>query len=991
MKMNTSHFSDASVYELQPQKVVFPVDVADLTQHIQNLLAHNTPITLRAGGTSLGGQAIGFGVVVDVSKHLTNILNYRPEDQEIDVEPGVIQDDLNDFVAADGLRFAPDTSTSNRAMVGGMIGNNSCGSYSVYYGTTREHVKSLEVILADGSEATFGALSTQQLDEKLQLATFEGHLYRTVIDLLNTHGAQILAHFPHPSIKRRNTGYALDELYRHHQPFNPTGKPFSLAPLMCGSEGTLAVIKTATLNLVKVPKQRQLLCAHFDSIEAAMKVVCDLLAFAPAAIELIDKATLEGTKTNIGQQANRFWIADDPQAVLVCEWFAEDLTDLNQQMLRYQAWLLAHGAYASPIIESTHAAKVWEVRKAGLGLLMGKVTRKKAVAVIEDAAVPVAHLFDYYQDVQALMADLQVNCVYYGHASVGLIHIRPELDLATAEGQTLFKTIAERNSTLVKKYRGALSGEHGDGRIRAPFLKEQFEAEVYEVLCALKRAFDPHNLLNPGVIIGDAPITQHLRAHRQPQKPLFTALDWSKDLSLMDAVEKCNGAGACRKSAGRGVMCPSYQATREENYSTRGRSNLLRFALTEPNPQQALSADDLQDALAMCLGCKACKTECPANVDMARLKAEVLHQTRKKLSLNNWLMVHYGTLLRVGQAWPNVFNAVQGLAWVKKIMGVDVRRTLPQAVAQNNQAWWQSWHKENAGFNASQGQTVWVLCDLYSQYHEPEVGRATLRSLVKLGLNVQPVFLTHSPRALISQGLLPEAKRALQQTVQQLAHWQAGDYIVGIEPSELLVWRDEAGDLLSVKAANVKTANVKAAAHQQNDQAWSYWSNAVLSFEELMLRLHASGALPEWPALPKLSGAPKTIWLHVHCHQKALANPQDSVNALKLLPGVNVNLLPTGCCGMSGEFGYKHYDVSNIIAQQSLLPGLVNAQAHDWIVATGTSCRHQIVDLAEGFAPINSDNNGVGKGVGKGAENRSAQKQVWHMAQVFDAVLSNRA
>ncbi len=918
--------NDASIFEIKALQTVTPETQNVLLDVVKASLLSRQSITLRAGGTSLGGQAIGSGTLIDVSKHLTRVIDYRPEDKEVDVEPGVIQDDLNDLVRADGLRFAPDTSTSNRAMIGGMIGNNSCGSYSVYYGTTREHVKSVDVILADGSETTFEPLSESMLQEKLEQQDFEGNIYRTVFNLLERHGKDILEHFPHPSIKRRNTGYALDELYRHHQPFNPKGKLFNLAPLICGSEGTLAVIKQACLNLVELPKHRQLLCAHFDSVESAMKIVPRLLEFEPAAIELIDKPTLDGTKANRQQQQNRFWIDGDPQAVLVIELFDESKAELESRLKSQQAWLLGHDAYSVQIIKPEDSSKVWEVRKAGLGMLMGKVTRKKAVAVIEDAAVPVHSLFDYFQDVQTLMAELDVGCVYYGHASVGLIHIRPELDLATDEGKRLFQTIAERNSKLVRKYRGALSGEHGDGRIRAPFLKEQVGEQVYAYLLEVKRAFDPHNLLNPGVIIGDAPITGNLRADRQPRELLSTAFNWSKDLSLMDAVEKCNGAAACRKSAGRGVMCPSYQATREENYSTRGRSNLLRYALTEPDPRKALLDSELQDALELCLGCKGCKTECPANVDMARLKAEVLHQTRSPWDASAWALKHYAGLLSLGQRFPGAFNAIQSNSLVKALFGVDKRRSFPKAHSESLRDWWSA--RELAVTNPTLGK-VWVLCDLFSQYQEPKVGQAVLNSLQKMGLQVEPVFLQASPRALISKGLLPEAKQALQNVVSMLSKWQQGDFIVGIEPSELLVWRDEAKDLLKNDVS-------------ENQQAcYEALLNQVKSYEELILDLSARSLVP---GLKELKNK---VWLHVHCHQKALAKPADSLKALGLIPGVEVEMIPSGCCGMSGEFGYKHYEVSRTIAGQTLLPTLEKSSSEDLIVATGTSCRHQLADLGQ--------------------------------------------
>lgn len=913
--------SDASVYEIIPERVVAPENQKELLDAVQSSIAQRQPITMRAGGTSLGGQAIGWGCLIDISKCLTNILAYYPEQKEIVIEPGVIQDDLNEHVKQDGLHFAPDTSTSNRAMIGGMIGNNSCGAYSIFYGTTREHVKSIDVILADGSEAVFGPVSAKELYNKLNLPNLEGHIYRTVVELLEKNGSEIIKNFPHPSIKRRNTGFALDVLYLNHQPFNPDGLPFNLAPLICGSEGTLAIIQRATLNLVEQPKQRGLICAHYDSILSALETTPELLQFSPAAIELIDKETLDCTHNNLQQQRNRFWVKNNPQAVLVIELFDDREDQLGKRLKELQAWLLVQNSYAAPIIKKEDTSKVWDVRKAGLGLLMGKVTRQKAVAVVEDAAVPVDKLSAYYQDVNALMAELKVKCIYYGHVSVGLIHIRPELDLATDRGKRLFVTIAKRNSTLVKKYRGALSGEHGDGRIRAPFLKEQVGEEVYAHLCSLKQAFDPNNLLNPGVIIGDMSILKNLRADRKPQHLLKTGFNWDSDLSMMDAVEKCNGAGSCRKSAGKGVMCPSYQISREENFSTRGRSNLLRFALTEQNPLKALSGNELQQALEMCLGCKACKSECPANVDMARLKSEVLYQMNTNsfwmFNIRRASIKYYRYILIAGRKFHKQFNWMQNLNIVKSLLGVDSRRALPQLYEFDLEAWWQIQRVE-LGADA---QTVWVLCDLYSQYYEPEVGKAALSCLQEMGLHVRPVFMRDSPRALISQGLLKEARSALEFTIQQLTEMQDGDVWMGIEPSEVLTWRDEAKDLLSA-----------------NDVKWLK-SHQALLFEELILLLSKKNKIP----VPK--PLKKHLFLHVHCHQKSLANLNDCIEAFHLIPGLNVTVIHSGCCGMSGEFGYTHYDESKKIAEQFLLPAIRLVSDDDIVVATGISCRQQIKGL----------------------------------------------
>jgi FAD/FMN-containing dehydrogenase/Fe-S oxidoreductase len=902
--------TDASIFEIEPKEVIFPVDREDLINTIRRLLSENESFTMRAGGTSIGGQAIGSGVLVDISKYLTNVLSFSESDKEVVVEPGVIQDDLNIYLESFNLKFAPDTSTSNRAMIGGMIGNNSCGSYSVYYGTTRDHVKSVEVILSDGSLVMFKDLSQEELESKLQLKTLEGDIYRFFINLLQKNKTEILDSFPDESLIRRNTGYALDELIRKHQPFSVNGKEFNLAPLICGSEGTLGVVVSAKLNLVDLPKYKKLIVAHFSSDELSLSIVEQLLDFNPSAVEYIDKPTLDASKNNIQQEKNRVWINGNPKSVLIIEFFSDTLIELTSNLLECQEWLLSKGAYHVGLIDEKDHQKVWDVRKAGLGLLMGKVGAKKAVAIIEDAAVPLRHLFSYYQDVKTLMRFYNINAVYYGHASVGLVHIRPELDLSNPTDQIIMNDIAKNISTLVKKYKGSLSGEHGDGRIRSPFLKEQFGSNVYQYLVDLKKVFDPNNLLNPGVIINDGNILNNLRKVNQPEKSLLTGFDWNKDISFYYATEKCSGAGTCRKSAGQGVMCPSYRATRSEEFSTRGRANLLRRALNSNNPKEELKNEELKKALELCLSCKACKKECPASVDMSRLKSEYLYQTKTvQNQFELWQVRNFGKILKAASRIPNLFNFLQSRSMTKKILGIN--RNLPDLQKETLKSWW----NKNKHIKKGHNVTVWVICDLFTQYYDTKIGRDLINFLKACDVNIRLISYDDSIIAMISKGLLVEAKNALKEMKFKLKDVSENDYIIGIEPSETLVWRDDATSLLSGKLPR------------------------VLLFEELVLKLNNQDLMP------KLKSIDSRVWVHTHCHQKALTDDIDLLRSLKLIPGIKVKMLNTGCCGMAGDFGYKYDDISKTIAHQSFDGPFKRINDDDILIATGTSCRKQISDV----------------------------------------------
>jgi FAD/FMN-containing dehydrogenase/Fe-S oxidoreductase len=904
MKITT----DASIYEIEPKQVVYPKNCDDLIKVIRKLLLSKQSFTMRAGGTSIGGQAIGSGVLVDISKHLTNIVDFREDEKEIIVEPGIIQDDLNLFLQPYNLKFAPDTSTSNRAMIGGMIGNNSCGLYSIFYGTTREHVKSIEVILSDGSLVEFKELTEKELGDKLSMQTLEGDIYRFIINLLNNNQQEILDAFPDESLIRRNTGYALDELIRKYKPFNKNGKYFNLVSLICGSEGTLGVIVSATLNLVNLPKHKELIVAHFSSDEQPLNLVKNLVRINPSAIEYIDKPTLDASKNNNEQQKNRVWIDGDPKSVLVIEFFSPSLKDLNSRIAKCQAMLLSNGAYSAKLINKKDANKVWEVRKAGLGLLMGRVGPKKAVAVIEDAAVPVDKLYLYYQEVKSLMQSYGVSAVYYGHASVGLIHIRPMLDLSKEKDQKIMKSIAKEVSRIVKKHHGSLSGEHGDGRVRAPFLKEQFGKSVYQHFVDLKHTFDPNNLFNPGVILSDKSILENLRPVVE-QKELTTAFNWKSDLSFYYAAEKCSGAGVCRKSTG-GIMCPSYRVTRSEDFSTRGRANLLRKALSSEDPAKSLKNSELKEALDLCLSCKACKNECPANVDMARLKSEYLFQIRSISSyVKLWHIRNLGNILKIGSKVPGIFNYLQGSFLSRKIIRFERCPPLLQKKSLSN--WWNGYKPNNKGYSV----TVWVIADIFTQYYDVTIGQDALNLLKKCEVNIQVIFPKKSIVAMVSHGLLNEAKSELRELFSQLDNVAKNDLIVGIEPSEVLVWRDEAKSLMSEELPN------------------------VLLFEELLLELDLLGVLPKFNPLDY------KVWIYEHCHQKSLAETSNLTQALALIPNLKVEIINSGCCGMAGDFGYKHLEISEKIAHNSLDDYITKITSQDVLIATGTSCRKQILDV----------------------------------------------
>ncbi|MFW6340505.1 MAG: FAD-binding and (Fe-S)-binding domain-containing protein [Wenzhouxiangella sp.] len=913
---------DASMYQEVPAAVCFPTDADDLAELIIQARTEGLGITLRAAGTSLAGQTTGGGIVADISRHMTAIVGIDPVRRRARVQPGVIRDQLNRAAAEHGLLFGPDTSTTNRCMLGGMIGNNASGSYSPAYATTREHVISLDCLLDDGSRARFGPLAADELDAKCRLDSREGEIYRQMLGLLTEHKTAIEAAYPHPEVTRRNTGYALDLLCRM-APLRPDGPPFNLAALLTGSEGTLAVTVEAELNLEPLKAHRALVVPHFDSLDAAMRATVAVLDLAPAAVELVDRHILEATRANRTQRRNRFFLQGEPDCLLVIE-FLDDDPDQARQRAEAAAEALVTATAAPVFTDPDEMARVWEVRKAGLGLLMGRVSDEKSPTFVEDTAVRVADLPDYVRDFQALMARHGTDCVFYGHAASGELHLRPVLDLRQPEGLVKMKTMAQDVAELVRDYRGSLSGEHGDGLARAQFLPTVLGPEMVGLLEQVKQIWDPDGLFNPGKIVFAPPMDRNLRYHPdwRPAQ-VETVFRFRESNGFAEAIERCNGAGACRKlDFSGGGMCPSYRASLDEKDTTRGRANLLRQMFTGEDPAGFRSVE-VREALEFCLGCKACKSECPASVDMAALKAEFL---------NGWIREHgasladrfYGQPMRLyplASRFTGLSNAWMrsrlGKWMLQRLIGIHPARRLPPFAAR-------PFHRQSVESVGMDNRPVVVLLvDYFINYHEPQIAQGAVRVLEALGFAVRIEAPFAAGRTLISRGLLDQARALAERNLDLLEpHVAAGHRIVGLEPSETLALRDEYLDFFDGRQ------------HARAERL----AGSVQLFEELV-----AGHAPE--ALAGVFAArSEAVLVHGNCHAKALVGEDALIKSLEIA-GYRPERLATGCCGMAGSFGYdkKKYKMSMAIAEQKLFPSL-RRQPDTLVCAHGFSCRHQIHD-----------------------------------------------
>ncbi len=948
--MRTLYATDASAYREMPLAVAIPHSVSDIKRLIQFAREKGVSLIPRTAGTSLAGQVVGSGIVVDVSRNFTQILELNKEEGWVRVQPGVIRDELNLFLKPHGLLFGPETSTANRAMIGGMVGNNSCGSNSVVYRSTREHLLEVKGLLSDGSEVVFKPMSIDEFHQKCAAPGLEGKLYHHIRHQLSQvdNQEEIRREFPKKSVERRNTGYALDMLLEA-APFTLGGPDFNFCSLIAGSEGTLVFITEIKVKAVPLPSEEAgLLCVHFHSIDESLNANLIALKYHPSASELIDHYILECTKDNIAQSKNRFFVQGDPGAILVVELRGKNREAIQSLAAQVEAEMRAAGlGYHYPLLFGEDTKKIWNLRKAGLGLLSNLPGDDKAVPVIEDTAVDVQDLPHYIRDFNEILKKYGLYSVHYAHAGSGEIHLRPILNLKTEEGNRLFRVIAEEIATLVKKYQGSLSGEHGDGRLRGEFIRQMVGDKNYGLIKDLKKTWDPQHIFNPGKIVDTPPMNTMLRYRPGQQTPAFPTLFRFHDQDVLQHAEQCNGSGDCRKTQlSGGTMCPSYMATRNEKDTTRARANILREFLTHSPKENRYDHKEIYEVMDLCLSCKGCKSECPSNVDVAKLKAEFLqhYYDANGVPFRSKLIAGFARSARWGAMAPGIYNFFMTsklvAPLVKKVSGFAPERSMPTLYKTTLEKWYKKRPRAGTGgsasatgspiaatHGASPARSVYLFCDEFTNYNDTEIGITAVQLLEKLGYEVLIPEHTESGRAWLSKGLVRQAKKIATQNIRMLSPLISEDTpLIGIEPSAILTFKDEYPDL----------------AEDQDLEAAQKLAANVYFIDDFIAREIDKGHIRK----EQFTKEKRQIKLHGHCQQKALSSVAGSMKLLSLPEHYSVSTIPSGCCGMAGSFGYEkeHYALSQQIGELVLLP-TVRAQAEEVIiVAPGTSCRHQIKD-----------------------------------------------
>jgi len=938
-----AYSTDASVYQERPRAVAIPVSVEDIKKLIHYATEHRLTLIPRAAGTSLAGQVVGHGIVVDISRYFTRIIEVNKKEKWVMVQPGVIRDDLNLYLKSYGLMYGPETSTASRAMIGGMLGNNSCGLHSIVWGSAREHVLEVKAILSDGSEVVFGKESIHDHETGLKQAIYT-KLEQLLSDPLNQQ--LIRDNFPQTKVHRRNTGYALDSLLAM-EPFTPGGDGFNLCKLLAGSEGTLAFITEIRLNLIDLPPQHTaVVCIHCHSIVEAMKINKQALTHQPMASELVDKFIMDFTIGHPEYHKNRFFIEGDPEAILMVEFM-----ELSTEAAKQKAAALIRDlqekqmGFAWPVLYNEQTKFAWDVRKAGLGLLRNLRGEAQPVNLIEDCAVSTDDLPDYIADLQEVLSKHKVQASYYAHAGAGEIHVEPIVNLKSPEGLKTFRGILADTVELVKKYKGSLSGEHGDGRLRGEYIPMVVGEPTYALFKQVKEIFDPLHIFNAGKITGTPAMDSHLRVQQKPSAPaISTYFDFTGNDGILRLAEKCSGSGDCRKMpATGGVMCPSYMATRLEKDTTRARANVLRQFLSNELDGQPFQHEEIKEIMDLCLSCKGCKTECPSGVDVAKMKAEFLQHYYDKngVPFRARLIANYSNQMKLVSLVPSLFNWFYGVSFFRRmahrLVGFHPERSMPEIANQTLTKWFEGSQKEKlkskkgesplSGDTLQQGRRVYLFCDEFTNYNDAVVGKKAVLLLQALGYEVLIPEHGDSGRTYLSKGLVKEAKGIINKNIKLLTGLICPETpLIGIEPSAILSFRDEYIDL----------------ADPENKQAAISLSKAAFTIEEFIANEYKAGHIDR--AL--FTTAEKKILIHGHCYQKSLSFQDFTKTCLEIPVHYQASLIPSGCCGMAGAFGYEkeHYAVSQQVGELVLFPAVRSAAPETIIAAAGTSCRHQVKD-----------------------------------------------
>jgi FAD/FMN-containing dehydrogenase/Fe-S oxidoreductase len=905
--------TDASVYQIEPLGVLIPQSQADIVEAVRICHEFRCPVTMRGGGTSQAGQAIGDGLQIDISKYVNRLVEVNPEERWARVEPGIVLDELNAQLKQYNLRFAPDITTASRATLGGMIANNSSGARSVLYGKTIDHVLELKVALSDASVVQFGEVDGPGLMRKCSGESLEADCYRTVRRLAIQHAEEVDRRYP--KIMRRVGGYNLDE-------FVSPARPFNMAKMIVGSEGTLGIVLEAKVALVPLPKHKSVLTVEFATVLDALGATPIILRHRPSAVEVMDKFILDHTSQNPALElTKKSFLHGDPGGLLCVEFYDDRAEALRPRMEAVEADLKGIATHCHYAMDLPAQQRVWGVREAALGLSTAMKGDAKSISFVEDTAVAPEKLRGFIDRFLGIIRKHDTVAGIYAHASVGCLHVRPVVNMKTEQGVRKFESIANEVADLVLEFDGSLSAEHGDGLVRSPFMRKMFGPVLYEAFRTIKRTFDPQGILNPGKIVDAPPVTSNLRfgaGYQTPNPP--TWFDYSGYGGMGGAVEMCSGVGACRKKL-EGTMCPSFMATRDEMHSTRGRANVLRLAMAGRLGEAGLGGKGVKQVLDLCLECRACKSECPVGVDMARFKSEFLadYWKRHGVSLRARALGHVHGMAQVATRFAPLANAIAQSAlgrWLnERILGVDARRKPP------------SWATRTLDQSVASAPDpdVYLFKDTFTNFYHPEVGTAAIALLNSLNLGVALAPNVCCGRPLISQGLLEEARQCAARNVERLLPAARRQLpIVFCEPSCLSAVKEDLPDLLRGDAKQQALAIAR----------------QCVSLEEYLETRH--------PGKLQLRAGPKRVLLHGHCHQKSMGLLAPAKALLGRIPGAEVIDLDAGCCGMAGSFGYakEHFEVSRLIAERKLLPAVRGMANGDVLAAAGVSCRHQVHDLA---------------------------------------------